>query len=98
MGYEERIVEDKMGDYLKTEWGNRPGGHDDTVIAYGIGTRVAMHEFDKLSACKMPKAVLPSRHLTENEKKAIGLKSGRAFSGMRPQPNLEECRRRSHGR
>lgn len=100
-GYEERVIRDKTSTYMRTEWGARPGGHDDTVISVAIGNRVIQHEPEKLSTCNLNTGVVDGENekgLTEFEKEAAdgAPRSGKAFRSLRPKPNITTLRRR-HG-
>ena len=99
MSFEERVVKDKMNDTMRTEWGNRPGTHDDTVISISIGNRVLTVEKDRVSTCNISDNSVQAHYVSELEKKANEEEfGGRAFSHVRPQPKLETLRMKLYGR
>ena len=99
MSFEERIVKDKLNNFLKTEWGNRPGAHDDTVICYSIGSRVGVAEKDRLSPCNLKDSVVKDPYVSELEKKAQEQAAGnRAFSNVKRQPSLSQLRSKVYGK
>ena len=99
MSFEERVIKDKMNDVMKTEWGNRPGAHDDTVISLAIGNRILVAEKDRLSACNISGNGVKHAYESELEREAANVNGGgRAFSDLKAQPSLEQLRTRLHGR
>jgi len=99
MSFEERIVKDKMDDLMRTEWGNRPGAHDDTVISMSIGNRIISAEKNRISSCNISDGLLEPDYVSVLEKDAKKSNGGdRAFQNNKPQLKLEDLRAQLYAR
>jgi len=96
MGYEERVVRDKIGDYMKTEWGNRPGVNDDTVMSLAIGNRVLVKENYKLSTCIVKGDMIENRYISKLERDA-NIGSPKRYSGAKKQFSTIQLRNMLYG-
>jgi len=96
MSYEERVVRDKLGDYMKTEWGNRPGAHDDTVMSMAIGSRIIVKENFKLSACKLPDDMLKDGYVSKLES-GVSKSNNNRYSGAKKQLSTYQLRSKLYG-
>lgn len=98
MSFEERVVKDKMNDHMRTEWGNRPGAHDDSVISVSIGNRIIVAEKDRISTCNISDGLLEPDYVSKLESDAKQEAGGRAFQNIKPQMKLEDLRAQLYAR